>query len=520
MGGVGNTVLAVAVVQDRAIRIAFPDGIVWLTLGQTPDLPSLQRRLLAWVAPDAVPPTEIQAGRDALDTALKSRRWLIVLDDVWRPADLRAFEVADTPSRLLITTRDEGIVRASVAVPHIVEELTEPAARAFLAEAVGLAERDLPPAAADVIRECGQLPLALALAGAPLSRSPKDESRWHRMLAALVKADHEQLSHEFDYPYPHALEAIQASVDFLQPQDRAAYLQLAIFPDDTPIPLPPLEKLWGVADMRLDHRVDLFVDRALARRQDDGSILLHDLQGDFVRKRCPDVPATHETLLRSYRPDEGMAWVDIADDDYLLDWLPYHLMGAGRGEDCHDLLFDLAWLRRKLAARDVHALVVDTGMCPSDPEVERLGLTLRMSGHVLNGQKRQLSAQLLGRLRKEDGNRTAQLLDTACQEIPASVLVPRGGKHLLPPGPLLQTFEGHGAKVFGAVVSADGARAVSWLWDRTLRLWDLASRALLRALEGHSGSANGAVMLPDGARALSWSEDHTLRLSDLASGAG
>ena len=84
MGGVGKTVLAAAVIQDQEIRAGFRDGIVWLTLGQTPDLLALQRRLLAWVAPDTEPPTEISAGRDALDTALKSRRWLIVLDDVWR----------------------------------------------------------------------------------------------------------------------------------------------------------------------------------------------------------------------------------------------------------------------------------------------------------------------------------------------------------------------------------------------------------------------------------------------------
>ena len=243
MGGVGKTMLAVVVVEDPEIRAAFPDGIVWLTLGQTPDVLTLQRRLLGWVAPEADPPTEVQAGRDALDTALKSRRWLIVLDDVWRHADLRAFEVADTPSRLLITTRDEGIVRASGAVPHVVEELTEPAARAFLAVAVGLAEADLPPAAKDVVRECGRLPLALGLAGATLARAPKNEPLWQVVVEALAKADHDQLAREFGYPYPHALAAIQASVDFRPADDRAAYLQLAIFPEDIPIPLSSMDRV-------------------------------------------------------------------------------------------------------------------------------------------------------------------------------------------------------------------------------------------------------------------------------------
>jgi WD40 repeat protein len=328
---------------------------------------------------------------------------------------------------------------------------------------------------------------------------------------ALRAADHDQLRAEFDYPYPHPIAAIQASVDFLPAEDRAAYLQLAIFPEDTPIPLAPLEKLWGITGLKLRNRVRLFVDRALARRQDDGSILLHDLQGDFVRKRCPDLPAIHEALLRSYRPDAGTSWVEIAGDGYLLDWLPYHLVKAGHGDGCRDLLFDVAWLRRKLAARDVHALIADAGLCPDDPEVERLGRALRMSAHVLNRDERQLAAQLLGRLAKEDGDRTARLLNTAYGEIPAGVLVPRGARHLLPPGPLLQTLEGHSSWVYGALLLAGGARALSWSWDNTLRLWDLASGES-RKPEGHS---SGAVLLAGGERALSWSADNTLRLWDL-----
>jgi NB-ARC domain-containing protein/apoptotic protease-activating factor 1-like protein/WD40 domain-containing protein len=474
MGGVGKTTLAAALVRDQEIQQAFPDGICWLTLGQEADVLELQRQLLAWIAPGSDPPSDLQSGHKAFVAALKTKRWLIVLDDLWREEHLRAFELADTPSRLLVTTRDYGIARSSGAT-HVVDELTDSAARAFLAKAVGLEEPELPATAAQVIRECGCLPLALALAGATLTDSPRDEALWRDVVAALVAADHEQLSHEFSYPYPHALAAIQASVDFLPPEDKAAYLQLAIFPEDSPIPLEPLEKLWGIGGLRLRNRVRLFVDRALARRHDDDTILLHDLQGDFVRKRCPDVPAAHEALLRSYRPDESLSWVEIAGDGYLLDRLPYHLAGAGRGEECRDLLFDLAWLRHKLAARGVLALIADTGLCPGDAEVERLGRTLRMSAHVLNREPRELTAQLLGRLGKVDGNRTARLLDRACRELPPGILIPCGAGHLLPPGALLQTLEGHSSVVYGAVLSADGARALSWSYDHTLRLWDLHS---------------------------------------------
>ena len=44
MGGIGKTVLAAALAQNSEVRRAFPDGIYWLTVGQTPSLLSLRGR--------------------------------------------------------------------------------------------------------------------------------------------------------------------------------------------------------------------------------------------------------------------------------------------------------------------------------------------------------------------------------------------------------------------------------------------------------------------------------------------
>ena len=43
LGGLGKTTLARAACDDPAIRTAFPDGVLWATLGQQPDLPRRQR---------------------------------------------------------------------------------------------------------------------------------------------------------------------------------------------------------------------------------------------------------------------------------------------------------------------------------------------------------------------------------------------------------------------------------------------------------------------------------------------
>lgn len=46
MGGIGKSVLARALCDDPQVQAAFPDGILWATLGQTPDL---IKRLREWI---------------------------------------------------------------------------------------------------------------------------------------------------------------------------------------------------------------------------------------------------------------------------------------------------------------------------------------------------------------------------------------------------------------------------------------------------------------------------------------
>ena len=40
-GGFGKTTLALALCHHRPIQKAFPDGVLWITLGENPDLMSL-----------------------------------------------------------------------------------------------------------------------------------------------------------------------------------------------------------------------------------------------------------------------------------------------------------------------------------------------------------------------------------------------------------------------------------------------------------------------------------------------
>src|SRR5271157_4949024 len=167
MGGIGKTVLAAALAYDSEVRQAFADGIYWLTIGQKPNLLDLQNQLLRQLTGLKETFATVQKGKDALREAIEGRSALVVVDDAWTidPAD--AFSVITSPARLIITTRNQEVLVGLGAEEHRVDVLSSSDALKMLAEWMGeKSPEKLPPEAAKVAKECGYLPLALAMIGA------------------------------------------------------------------------------------------------------------------------------------------------------------------------------------------------------------------------------------------------------------------------------------------------------------------------------------------------------------------
>ena len=101
MGGMGKSVLAQALCHDDALRRAFPDGIAWVALGQTPDLLAVRNRLLRLLDPRAQPAEKQVEGTTRLRETLQDRRALLVIDDAWDAQHVRALDVVQRHSRLL-----------------------------------------------------------------------------------------------------------------------------------------------------------------------------------------------------------------------------------------------------------------------------------------------------------------------------------------------------------------------------------------------------------------------------------
>ena len=147
-GGIGKTILAAAVAHDDGIRRHFPDGVLWVTLGESADLVRAQRVLLIglqlndelhvgleWepILEEAFNVRTATQGRAALSQLLAERQCLLVVDDVWSRAAAAAFRVTGPRGRVLYTTRDPTVLKAVAADVLPVDVLPVPAARQLLA---------------------------------------------------------------------------------------------------------------------------------------------------------------------------------------------------------------------------------------------------------------------------------------------------------------------------------------------------------------------------------------------------
>jgi WD40 repeat protein len=532
MGGVGKTVLAAALTRDPEVQRAFPDGIFWLTLGQQPNLLGVMNQLAGWLPDCDGALTTEPAAQSAIRQALAGKRALLILDDAWHLDHAAALNLVSAPGRLLVTTRKREVLVGLAAHEFRVDVLSLPEAVRMLADWAGVKDPALlPPQATDVAQECGRLPLALAMIGAMVQLRP---TVWLDALEFLRSRDLEEFRRAFpDYPYPDLLRAIAVSVDELPPDDRERYLDLAVFPEDAPIPEGPLQVLWGLTPPKTRACMDRLTARSLGAMQQIGAktvLLLHDLQGDYIRKqREKQLPALHTRLLNAYAARckirnskfeirNGTKWAQGPDDGYFFQRFAWHLKQTGREKELRSLLLDFEWLQAKLNATDAVALVADFDDVNGDEELSLVQSAIRLSSHAIGPDKNQLASQLVGRLSGETTPQIRQLVASACGWRGAPWLRPLNG-NLHPPGTaLLRTLLSHGGPVWAVAVSADGRRVISGDMEGSLRMWDVGSGREMRTLKNQGDWITTVAISSDGHRAISGDSEGTLKVWNVESG--
>ena len=526
MGGIGKSVLAAALARDRDVRRSYPDGVIWVTVGAQPNLLRLQTELARTLG-CSEPLDSVGRARDKLRELLLDKAVLLVLDDVWDARAADAFDVLGVRCRAVVTTRDSGIIHTIGGTLHQVHLLTESEALHLLASSVGMDRDALPDAAGEIVSECGCLPLAVALCAGMAGRG----IAWDSILRALRQADLDRIRdrHSINEQHSSIYRAMQVSVDALTPDERSRFAELAVFPPDDTTPEAAVGCLWAhtgnLDDLDCEDLLITLSERSLIRLDTVESpsggaplrrVSLHDLLFDYATRLGDDRETLHNQLLEAYRKKCPDGWPSGPNDGYFFQYLCHHLLEAGRREELEELLTDFAFLQAKVNALGPQPLVEDYDLLKVERN-EPLGLiqgAIMLAANILTRSPARLAYQLHGRMGGARAPAVRRLLDKA--RAPAECWLRPLFPCLTPPGgALIRTLEGHSGGVPSVVLHADGRRAVSGSWDKTLKVWDLETGECLRTVKG---GVNPVALHADGRRAVSASGDHMLKVWDLETG--
>ncbi|MGJ6968476.1 AfsR/SARP family transcriptional regulator [Streptosporangium sp. G11] len=290
-GGTGKSALAVHAAHGVAGR--FPDGLLYVNLhGATPNAEPLKpqevlRRFLRSLGmADSAVPTEVEEAAGRFRSFTSGRRVLVVLDNARDAAQVRLLLPGGSRCGVLITSR-----RALGSLDGVAQQrlgmLPDEEALSLFALLVGSARvAEEPGPAAEVVRQCGNLPLAVRIAAARLTNRPTWRistlvgrlAAEHRRLSEL-RVDDQAVRASFMVSY-HDLTASRES------SDAARVFRLLGVLDLPDVSVPVAAALAAVPDERAEELLDQLVDMQLVETPAPGRYAMHDLLRLFARERA------------------------------------------------------------------------------------------------------------------------------------------------------------------------------------------------------------------------------------------
>ena len=257
--GVGKTSLASAISRDQDLLTSFPDGVLWTSLGQKPNLNSVLGswgRVLGLGDMVRVPTLEDIVVR--LQELLLERRMLLIVDDAWDVGHLAPFlRLRGRGSGLLITTRLPKVsagLTSTTSHHHRIEILSEDDALTLLWALAPEAVQDEPGACRSLVRDLERLPLALHVSGrllhseAKLGWGVRELIEELRSSAALIQENAPEDRAEGD-SIPTVSALLRRSSDFLDYRTCGHFARLGLFmPKPASFSLKQLASLWQERD--------------------------------------------------------------------------------------------------------------------------------------------------------------------------------------------------------------------------------------------------------------------------------
>ncbi len=517
-GGMGKTMLARLVCADERIRKAFPDGVLWVTLGESAN-PAAELAAIHCALAERATFAGLSEAIQAVGQLVAEREFLLVIDDVWSRSDTHAFFGWGKQSARLLTTRN---VKTLPAGTHEVlvdsmrgSESVEILGRGLVD--VDLVQRELE----ELARSLGHWPLLLGLVNAALLERVADDLSLDDALAEVRSEievdgmDALDLEDEQSREYSVA-KTMAVAQKPLKPKDRDRFGMLGIFPKDVAIPVDVLAVLWNSTTsktVRLCRRLEAL---SLAQSFGASGIRLHDVVWRYLRTRLgkPGRISVVECLLAEvlgrFAP-QAAVWAELGRSEYLLKNLVSIFVTNGLVGRAYELVTDVSYLEAKAQRFGRYAVEQDVGLVCSLESGDRQRVLTTIERAVRQGSDRRGALESQIHTAMVSAGESATSL-RSCSPLLAANHPPQthdGAERIL---------WGHMGGVEACAVLGDGQHVVSASHDQTLRVWNTQTGETIHVLGGHTGRVVACVVLGDGVRVVSASEDATLRVWNTESG--
>ncbi|PIA55319.1 hypothetical protein AQUCO_00800212v1 [Aquilegia coerulea] len=197
VGGVGKTTLLKKINNEFLKRNNHFDVIIWVLISSEVKMGAVQETirerlgLNSWS--DSVP---LSSRASHIHTALKKKKFLILLDDVWEELDLLRIGIplpsVENKSKIVLSTRSLDVCGAMGANKTIeVKSLNKEQSWVLFRKKVGQqtldADPQIPKLAETVAEKCHGLPLVLITLGASMA-SKTNPREWKRAISELKKS--------------------------------------------------------------------------------------------------------------------------------------------------------------------------------------------------------------------------------------------------------------------------------------------------------------------------------------------
>lgn len=271
--GVGKTALVSALMHDADIQHIFCDGVLWLSVGEQPDLPAKMAVWLRTLGAAEMPyACSMEESRGQLAALLCSRRMLLILDDVWEAEHAVPFLAGGRNCATLITTRCPDVALSlapTAADSYRLNVLKDDDSLALLRQLAPSAVKAHSRECLMLVQDLEGLPLALQAAGRLLNieanRGFGVTELFHELHDGVRLLDAPAPSDRIDLAtgnIPALYTLVANSLDYLDSAARRCYISLG--------DVATLSALFDLTDMKSVWQMDdpgrvvrLLVDRGL-----------------------------------------------------------------------------------------------------------------------------------------------------------------------------------------------------------------------------------------------------------------